>query len=66
MIEYEVTDKAYGQPSMSDCTNCCMDTPDYAAIGETVEAVKQLDKGYGAGLINAMRKVQKTCRCQRN
>lgn len=37
-----------------------MDIPDYASISETVEAVKQLDKGHGAGLINAiLRKVQK-------
>lgn len=37
-----------------------MDMPDYASISETVEAVKQLDKGYGAGLVNAiLRKVQK-------
>ncbi|MDO4894876.1 16S rRNA (cytosine(967)-C(5))-methyltransferase RsmB [Moraxella sp.] len=38
-----------------------MNTPDYAAINDTVEAVKQLDKGYGASLVNAiLRKVQKT------
>lgn len=37
-----------------------MQTPDHAAVGETVEAIKQLDKGYAAGLVNAiLRKVQK-------
>lgn len=35
-----------------------LQTPDYAAISQTVEAVKELGKGYGAGLINAiLRKV---------
>lgn len=38
-----------------------MNTPDYATINATVEAVKELDKGYGAGLVNAvLRKVAKT------
>lgn len=35
-----------------------MNTPAYAAINETLNAVKELDKGYGVGLINAiLRKV---------
>lgn len=38
-----------------------MNTADHAAIHETVEALKQLDKDYGTGLLNAiLRKVQKT------
>lgn len=38
-----------------------MNTADHAAIHATVEALKQLDKEYGAGLLNAiLRKVQKS------
>lgn len=38
-----------------------MDTPDYAAINDTVQALKQLDKAYAAGLVNAiLRKVQQS------
>lgn len=38
-----------------------MSTADHAAVHETVEALKQLGKGYGTGLLNAvLRKVQKT------
>ncbi len=61
LIENEVTDKGvWAGLNMGLYQLLYMDTPDYAAIGETVEAVKQLDKGYGAGLINAiLRKVQK-------
>lgn len=37
-----------------------MNTPDYAVINDTVQAVKSLDKDYGAGLVNAiLRKVAK-------
>lgn len=61
LIEHEVTDKGvWAGLNIGLYQLLYMDTPDYAAIGETVEAVKQLDKGYGAGLINAiLRKVQK-------
>ena len=61
LIEHEVTDKGvWAALNIGLYQLLYMDTPDYAAIGETVEAVKQLDKGYGAGLINAiLRKVQK-------
>ena len=61
LIENEVTDKGvWAGLNIGLYQLLYMDTPDYAAIGETVEAVKQLDKGYGAGLINAiLRKVQK-------
>lgn len=35
-----------------------MNTPDYAIINETLNAVKSLNKNYGVGLINAiLRKV---------
>lgn len=38
-----------------------MKTPDYAAINDTVAAVKELGKDYGAGLVNAvLRRVQKS------
>lgn len=38
-----------------------MNIPEYAAINDTVEALKQLDKGYGTGLVNAiLRKTQKS------
>lgn len=38
-----------------------MNTPEYAAINDTVEALKQLGKGHGAGLVNAiLRKTQKS------
>ena len=38
-----------------------MNTPDYAVINDTVQAVKSLDKDYGAGLVNAiLRKVAKS------
>lgn len=38
-----------------------MNTAHYAAINDTVESLKSLDKGYGAGLVNAvLRKVQKS------
>lgn len=61
LIENEVTDKGvWAGLNIGLYQLLYMDTPDYASIGETVEAVKQLDKGYGAGLINAiLRKVQK-------
>lgn len=61
LIEHEVTDKGvWAGLNIGLYQLLYMDTPDYAAIGETVEAIKQLDKGYGAGLINAiLRKVQK-------
>ncbi|MFW2178156.1 MULTISPECIES: 16S rRNA (cytosine(967)-C(5))-methyltransferase RsmB [unclassified Moraxella] len=61
LIEREVTDKGvWAGLNIGLYQLLYMDTPDYASIGETVEAVKQLDKGYGAGLINAiLRKVQK-------
>lgn len=61
LIENEVTDKGvWAGLNIGLYQLLYMDTPDYAAIGETVEAIKQLDKGYGAGLINAiLRKVQK-------
>lgn len=37
-----------------------MNTPDYAAINATLDALKELDKGYGVGLVNAiLRKVSK-------
>lgn len=62
LIENEVTDKGvWAGLNVGLYQLLYMDTPDYAAIGETVEAIKQLDKGYGAGLINAiLRKVQKS------
>lgn len=61
LIENEVTDKGvWAGLNIGLYQLLYMDTPDYASIGETVEAVKQLEKGYGAGLINAiLRKVQK-------
>ena len=61
LIENEVTDKGvWAGLNIGLYQLLYLDTPDYAAIGETVEAIKQLDKGYGAGLINAiLRKVQK-------
>lgn len=61
LIDTEVTDKGvWAGLNIGLYQLLYMDTPDYAAIGETVEAVKQLDKAYGAGLINAiLRKVQK-------
>lgn len=61
LIENEVTDKGvWAGLNIGLYQLLYMDTPDYASIGETVEAIKQLDKGYGAGLINAiLRKVQK-------
>lgn len=61
LIENDVTDKGvWAGLNIGLYQLLYMDTPDYASIGETVEAVKQLDKGYGAGLINAiLRKVQK-------
>lgn len=61
LIDNEVTDKGvWAGLNIGLYQLLYMDTPDYASIGETVEAVKQLDKGYGAGLINAiLRKVQK-------
>lgn len=61
LIENEVTDKGvWAGLNIGLYQLLYMETPDYASIGETVEAVKQLDKGYGAGLINAiLRKVQK-------
>lgn len=61
LIENDVTDKGvWAGLNVGLYQLIYMDTPDYAAIGETVEAVKQLDKEYGAGLINAiLRKVQK-------
>lgn len=50
LIEHEVTDKGvWAALNVGLYQLLYMDTPDYAAIGETVEAVKQLDKGYGAG-----------------
>lgn len=37
-----------------------MNTPDYAAINETLDALKELNKDYGVGLVNAiLRKVAK-------
>lgn len=37
-----------------------MNTPDYASINATLDALKELDKGYGVGLVNAiLRKVAK-------
>lgn len=61
LIDYEVTDKGvWAGLNVGLYQLLYMDTPDYAAIGETVEAIKELDKGYGAGLVNAiLRKVQK-------
>ena len=38
-----------------------MNIPEYAAINDTVEALKQLGKEYGTGLVNAiLRKTQKS------
>lgn len=61
LIKNEVTDKGvWAGLNIGLYQLLYMDTPDYAAISETVEAIKQLDKGYGAGLINAiLRKVAK-------
>ena len=61
LIEKEVTDKGvWAGLNVGLYQLLYMDTPDYASINDTVEAVKQLEKGYGAGLINAiLRKVQK-------
>lgn len=61
LIEKEVTDKGVcAGLNVGLYQLLYMDTPDYASINDTVEAVKQLEKGYGAGLINAiLRKVQK-------
>lgn len=61
LIEQEVTDKGvWAGLNIGLYQLLYMNVPDYASIGETVEAIKQLDKGYGAGLINAiLRKVQK-------
>lgn len=61
LITHEVTDKGvWAGLNVGLYQLLYLNTPDYAAIGETVEAIKQLDKGYGAGLINAiLRKVQK-------
>lgn len=61
LIENEVTDKGvWAGLNIGLYQLLYMETPDYASIGETVAAVKQLDKGYGAGLVNAiLRKVQK-------
>lgn len=61
LIDNEVTDKGvWAALNIGLYQLLYLDTPDYAAIGETVQAVKQLDKGYGAGLVNAiLRKVQK-------
>lgn len=70
LIDYEVTDKGvWAGLNVGLYQLLYMDTPDYAAIGETVEAIKELDKGYGAGLVNAiLRKVQKKPYqiCQKN
>lgn len=61
LIEREVSDKGvWAGLNIGLYQLLYMDTPDYAAIGATVEAIKQLNKGYGAGLVNAiLRKVQK-------
>ncbi|WP_019519809.1 16S rRNA (cytosine(967)-C(5))-methyltransferase RsmB [Faucicola boevrei] len=61
LIEQEVTDKGVlSAVNIGIYQLIYMHTPDYASINDTVEAVKQLDKGYGAGLVNAiLRKVAK-------
>ncbi|WP_143823232.1 16S rRNA (cytosine(967)-C(5))-methyltransferase RsmB [Moraxella lincolnii] len=61
LIEREVSDKGvWAGLNIGLYQLLYMDTPDYAAIGATVEAIKQLNRGYGAGLVNAiLRKVQK-------
>lgn len=61
LIENEVTDKGvWAALNIGLYQLLYMNIPDYASINDTVEAIKQLDKGYGAGLINAiLRKVQK-------
>ncbi len=62
LIEREVTDKGVvAALNIGLYQLLYMNTPDYAAINDTVEALKTLDKSYGVGLVNAiLRKVQKS------
>ncbi len=62
LIDKELSDKGIWAALNSGLYQLLyMQIPDYACINDTVEALKQLDKGYAAGLVNAiLRKVAKS------